>query len=84
MRALPLAAGRNEGGHYFHYKNDKLPALFFFFFLNSWGGVKFSTCFSVVLNSGGKKISRRVCAVSRRVCEEMEAGVCKDWQVIIL
>ena len=24
--ALPLAAGRNEGGHYFHYKN--ITALF--------------------------------------------------------
>ena len=28
VRALPLAAGRNEGGHYFHYKNYKLPVLF--------------------------------------------------------
>ena len=26
VRALPLAAGRNEGGHYFHYKN--MTALF--------------------------------------------------------
>ena len=29
VRALPLAAVRNEGGHYFHYKNYKLPVLFF-------------------------------------------------------
>ena len=26
LRALPLAAGRNEGGNYFHYKN--ITALF--------------------------------------------------------
>ena len=26
VRALPLAAGRNEAGHYFHYKN--ITALF--------------------------------------------------------